>query len=371
MILLQTNVDFFVQPDPQQGIIFGLIFLGLIVIAVVGSKLTGNSSGSKAGSGNAGMIARAQFRRQARRSGLSRSEAALLDRMAQRHNTADRSRLLTSTRALDRLITRALATAEAESTSEYVREQTKHNLLEIRSTLGRMDASGSPVKTSRRLRPGTSLTIRTQDKAQYDSQVVASSDQLLGVDAPGPAPGEHYGWTKGTPLVVLFDGGGDGLYGFKTKVAGYRTRRGNAVLYVDHSDTISSAQKRKSPRKDFGNPAYFFPVVVVTEGRGRKRTKRAVVDSAKRQLGTIQDISAGGCGLRARTSMKPGTLIKISFELRQGSPVNVFGKVLSVEPGYRGSLLHVKFTKVSRVYMNEIMSYVYGYTGERSERAYG
>ncbi len=370
MILLQTNVDFFVPPDPRQGIIFGGIFLGLILVAVIGSKLSGPGTSGGSG-GNASFLLRLSFRRKARRAGLSRQQARLLDRMAQKHNAADRNRLLTSTRSLDRLLTRSLATAETESTSDYVREQMKHDLLQIRSRLGRMDGNGSPVKSSRKLRQGTEIIIRTSDKTQYDSRVVASTEQLLGIEAPGPGPNEHYGWSKGMPLVILFDVGGDGLYGFKTKVAGYRTRRGTPALYVDHSDTISSAQKRKSPRKDFGNPAYFFPVLVVTEGRGRNRKKRAVVDSAKRQLGTIQDISAGGCGLRARTSMKPGTLIKITFEVRQGTNVTVFGKLLSVEPGYRGSLLHVKFTKVSRVHMNEIMAYVYGYTGERQERAYG
>ncbi len=371
MILLQTNVDFFVAPDPRQGIIFGLIFLGLIVIAVVGSKISGAGSSGGSSTSSASFLERASFRRQARKAGLSRPQAKLLDRMAQKHPTADRMRLLTRMRSLDRLIVRAMATAEAESTSEYIREQTKFELLQIRSILGRMDGAGSPVKSSRKLRPGIPVTIRTSDKQQYESRVVASSDQLLGLEAPGPEPKEHYGWPKGAPLVILFDGGGDGLFGFKTKVAGYRTRRGASVMYVDHSDTISSAQKRKSPRKDFGNPAYFFPVLVVTEGRGRNRKKRAVVDSAKRQLGTIQDISAGGCGLRARTSLGTGTLIKISFEVRQGTPVNVFGKVLSAEPGYRGTLLHVKFTKVSRMHMNEIMAYVYGYTDERQERVYG
>ena len=98
-------------------------------------------------------------------------------------------------------------------------------------------------------------------------------------------------------------------------------------------------------------------------GAGRKKKRSAVVEQSKRHLGTVADISAGGCSINSLNPLPQGQLIKVEFEFEHGTRIAVFGKIKRfAKSKVRGGVMHVMFTKVSGRYLNRIYSYVYNYT---------
>lgn len=368
MIPLLTGVDFFTQPDPIDGVIFGSIFVGLIVIAVIGNKISaGGTAGRGSSTSSTRRFNRFSFRRAARKAGLERSQIRLLERVARRQSLANPNRMFTSPAYLDRVIHRALRTLQTSDESPSIVEQRKYALLNVRRTLDRLrPQKDAGIKHTNQLRAGEVLTIITEDKAQFSCRLQANAESMLSLEAPTTEGGETILWDKNMPLKVTFRTDDGTLYGFRSHVIGYRKQRAKYQLFIAHSDKVRSVQKRKSPRREFKRPAYFFPVRVVQTGSGRSARREAVVDNNRRDLATIEDISAGGCALRTRGALKPGSLVKISFEMEKGRPVVAYGKVRGVDAGYRGNLLHIMFTKVSRENMTPILSYIYGYTDQNS-----
>ncbi len=365
MIALQAAVDFFAEPDPIEMVLVGVVFVALIVLGIIGSKVNTKRIDRRSAATSSPRFSRLSFRRAARRAGLDRRQIGVLERVARQQSLADPARMFSSRHFLDRTIAKAVRMLDAEEIGEAEREERKYELLSVRRSLDQVQTGNvDRFERSGQLRSGTRLTLITEDKSQYECKLLANSDSFLAVEAPTTYGGETLVWDKSTPLKVTFRADDGTLYGFRSSVLGYRKQRAQHQLFIAHSDKIRSVQKRKSPRREFRRSAYFFPVRVVQSGSGRSAKRQAVVDANRRDLGNIEDISAGGCALRARTALKKGGLIKISFEIERGRPVTAFGKVRGTDRGYHGSLMHIMFTRVSRDQMNRILSYVYGYTDE-------
>jgi hypothetical protein len=138
-------------------------------------------------------------------------------------------------------------------------------------------------------------------------------------------------------------------------------------VLVHHAKTLKREQQRKYRRSPIHRPCFFFPVLIVDSGPGRRAGKKAVVQATRRYIGNLVDISAGGCSVNSVYPLKPGSLCKIEFELARRQRITVFGKVKSVrKTGFRGGVMHIMFTKLSSHYLNQIYLYVYEFTPPRS-----
>ncbi|MEE8440712.1 MAG: PilZ domain-containing protein, partial [Spirochaetia bacterium] len=136
---------------------------------------------------------------------------------------------------------------------------------------------------------------------------------------------------------------------------------GASIMFIEHATNIRQSQKRRSPRRECDRPCYYYPVTVITVGRGRKAKKQAFVDKNRRIFGRFEDLSAGGCAIRTQVPLTAGSILKIDFEAADGTSISVFGRVRGVERTHnRGRLMHIMFTRVSRKNLNQIQSYVYG-----------
>lgn len=132
-------------------------------------------------------------------------------------------------------------------------------------------------------------------------------------------------------------------------------------MFVEHATNIRQSQKRRSPRREYDRACYFYPVTVITVGRGKKAKKQAFVNKNRRIFGRIDDLSAGGCAIRTQGPLASGSILKVDFEAADGSPISVFGRVRGLERSRnRGRIMHIMFTRVSRKNLNRIESYVYG-----------
>jgi hypothetical protein len=135
---------------------------------------------------------------------------------------------------------------------------------------------------------------------------------------------------------------------------------------VHHAKTLRREQQRRYRRSPIHRPCFFYPVMVVESGRGRRGQRRAVVQTARRLVGNLADISAGGCSVNTLYPLKAGSLCKIEFELNRRQRLSVFGKVRTVrKSGLRGGMMHVMFTRLSTSFLNQIYLYVYDYTPPR------
>ncbi|MCK5201648.1 MAG: PilZ domain-containing protein, partial [Spirochaetales bacterium] len=171
-------------------------------------------------------------------------------------------------------------------------------------------------------------------------------------------------WKKWTKVQVFFWKHNGQGYSFSSKVSGYNNIRGVPSLFLQHSRSIQQAQQRKYRRKPLGRPAYFYPIRIITSGFGRNQKRKAVVDTSAGILGTIIEISAGGCSMRASYPLGAGELLKIEFEASDGEKIIVFGKnksIKRIKP--MGAVMHIMFTKVSQKNINSINSYIYDLEG--------
>ena len=68
-----------------------------------------------------------------------------------------------------------------------------------------------------------------------------------------------------------------------------------------------------------------------------------------RTLGTVVDLSAGGCAIQTLNPFDKGKLVMVEFDIDRKAPIRTFGKVMHVhrQKG-RGGVMHVMFTRVTR-----------------------
>jgi len=359
MILLQTQYDFFGNSNSPASYVGLAIFGGLVAVAIFVSLL-GNRRNRKPGTRASNR--HVSIKRQAKRAGLSPEQIRTLEHMIKSQKLHSPLKLLDGGQYLTSAIREELEVIEAEQVSDGVKEARKNTLFQIKATLDSGRANLNTLSSSRNIRIGQDVKIVFEHGGgSFETSVISNLENMLGVEVPestdGPIRPE-----KGVRAQITFIRDNNRVYRFVTRVRGLNTVRGRGTLFVDHVNDIMQVQKRKSPRKELGKPAYYYLVQIVENGSGRKLTRQAVVQKNQNYLGRIEDISTGGCLIRAQRPLKKGSLIRVDFQSETGKSISAFGKVCGVDSrAPYGGDMHVMFTRVSQNYMNEIMAYVYGF----------
>ena len=359
MNLLQTEYNFFASSNSPAAYVGLAIFGGLVAVAIFVSMI-GNRRSSKSGTGSAAR--HVSIKRQAKRAGLSPDQIRTLEHLIKSQKLKSPAKLLDGGQYLNSAIREELEIIEAEQVSESIKEARKNTLFQIKATLDSARANLNTMSSSRNIRIGQDVKIVFEHGGgSFETTVISNLANMLGVEVPenddGPIRPE-----KGVRTQITFIRDNNRVYRFITRVRGLNTVRGRGTLFVDHVNDIKQVQKRKSPRRELRKPAYYYLVQIVENGSGRKRTRQAVVQKNQNYLGRIEDISTGGCLIRAQRPLKKGSLIRVDFQSETGKSISVFGKVCGVDSqAPYGGDMHVMFTRVSQTYMNEIMAYVYGF----------
>jgi len=106
---------------------------------------------------------------------------------------------------------------------------------------------------------------------------------------------------------------------------------------------------------------------VVTLPEGKDVVRKAVIDDkAKGRLGSVIEISAGGCSIKSQNYLNRGDLLRVDIDIERRQTVSILGKIVNlrkVSPGT--ATMHVQFTKMSKKNMNSINAYIYG-IGEKT-----
>jgi c-di-GMP-binding flagellar brake protein YcgR len=349
------------------------VLIGLVVIIVISSLIrAARKGGGKAqAGGGASVSGRAsqsggkklsswQFRRFARNYGLDADQTEFLEHYARSYGVSDAGFLFQNTKALDKLLKKAYDEIEGSSDSEEIIEGRKRIVFGIRERMELVKSQGKVVRSTRELSDGQAIGLLSEDNENYPSRVVAVGPSGIIATVPTDALGTEMRFKKGSKAKVVFYAKNGQGYSFMTKVMGYEARRSGSVMQISHSDHVQMLPSRKHKRRELNSSCYFYYVSVETVREGRKERKKAVVDK-RRIMGTIIDISAGGCSIKTANPLSQGEYLKIEFDTNRGT-ANVLGKVVRVNKGGGiGGIMHVQFARSSLKTLNDIRSYVYGY----------
>jgi len=355
-ILLQQDIEWFAQPDPAQTRVSLIVFGALIVVGVVAAILN-----SRRGSGRG---ARAiGVGRQAKRYGLDSDQRRALRELVRSLNLQNPQRLLTNSAYLNHALRRRIEQLDASNLPDREREHQKSVLLSVARAVQNAMATVRVLPSTRHVPVGQSVHVRGPDESEHDTFVASNVHNGLGIEMPFARRGSSLSYKKGALLRISFVDDSDRMYGFETRVIGYNNTKGASIMFVAHATNVPQTQKRRSPRRVYDRACYFYPVTVLTTGRGRKRKTQAFVNKNRRIFGRLEDLSGRGCGIRTQVPLPRGEILKVDFEASDGTPISVYGMVRGVDRHRtRGRLMHIKFTRVSRKHLNQIQSFVYGLT---------
>jgi hypothetical protein len=366
-ILLQSDWQFIKQQDTT-AVFVGLgLIVGFIVILLIGGRVSarGRGSGSRAGA----RYTRRAFRRTAAAYGLSRTQTEILENLARVCRVGQPMLLFTNSGLLDDVlkkgiysVTRGAASDATRSTPED-RQKRLATYLSIKQSIERNTRRAGGIRSTTLIRNGQDVNIVFPDGSRIQTRVTANLRRMLACEIP-EGDGRRLRWRRGTRVRALFWRHGDSGYVFNTKILGYDTMGGHSVFLLQHSQTLRRSQRRAHRRRELNRNCFFYPILILESGRGRRARKRAVVQVNFRHVGRLQDVSAGGCSISSQIPLEPGKLLRVDFEIGRHHRLTAYGKVRRVtRDAGRRQTMHVMFTKVSSLALNEILSYVYGYSG--------
>ena len=361
MILLQERFRFITPTsDPGQNVIWFGVILGALALLILVGVLVGRARRGRTPE-EMRRYSRHVFRRTAKSLGLTPPQCDTLDRLVEAVKVRQPFLVFSSPALLDDVLRRGLYSIEADRTAtEEQREARKSVIFGIKLAIERNARRGTVLRSTLLVKPGQVLSIGTESGGKFQSRVVSNMRDFLTILAPAADGGR---WPRGTPVDIYFWREGDAGYTFRSKVLGYDTVKGTACVLVQHSKTLRKEQRRKAKRKELMRACFYYPVRVADAGGQR----RAVIEHNLRALGTVVDLSTGGCAIQTLSPFEPGRLVMVEFDIERKTPIRAFGKVRGVRrSGPRGGVMHVMYTRVTRQYLNRICEFVYDFSRPRT-----
>ncbi len=352
-VLSQTLVEI-----PKANPTNAVILVAVAVVAVLVLLLLGTRRGRTVKASSGGMFNRRRFRRLASDFGLNPVQAKTLENLVHKYPVPNPYALFGNGPSLDLILQKALAEVGQQTQSDAVKEGHKLTLYRIKQVI-EQNSQKKSIHGSAQVASGQEITLTGPSGTRYQSRVAAVLKDHLAVEVPVDDSGTQIRWKSWTPVqVFLVKPNGQG-FSFETRVGGYNQIRGLECLLLKHSTTIQQAIQRRFRRKSVEKPCYFYAVQIMTVGSGREQAKKAIPQT-KGALGTVLEVSAGGCSVKTSFPLAKGALIKIEFETDKNRQIAVYGKVKLVRKSQPlGGIMHIQFTQVSRQSLNHINSYVY------------
>lgn len=361
MIVLQAGFRFINPGEAAEvnWIWFVAVLGGFAVLILIGALINRNRRGRTPE--ELRRYSRHLFRRTGKSMGLTPVQVETLERLVEVTKVRQPFLVFSSPSLLDDVLRRGLYSIEANrAASDEEREARKSVIFGIKQAIERNARRGTVLRSTHLVKPGQVLAVGTEAGGRFQSRVVSNMKDFLTILAPA-ADGAR--WPRGTPVDIYFWREGDAGYTFRSKVLGYDTVKGFSCVLVQHSTTLRKEQRRKARRKQLMRACFYYPVRINDAGGER----RAVIEHTLRGLGTVVDLSTGGCAIQTLSPYEPGRLVMVEFDIERKTPIRAFGKVRGVRrQGARGGVMHVMYTRVTRQYLNRICEFVYDFTTPRT-----
>ena len=365
MIVLQSADQFLGGPGGTSSSIiisFAAVIAGVALLILIAAFINRRNRSQTAE--DAERFSSAAFRRAARSYGLPQAHTDMLENLVRACKVKQPNLIFTSAGLLDDTLKKGLYSLEnTRGITEEEREKRRAILFQIKQIIERNARRGASLRSTMLLKPGQILTITPENGSPFASRLVSNMKDFLTVSTPQGAAGADTRWMRGTALSVYLWRDNDAGYSFQSKVLGYDSVRGVSCVLIQHSRTLRREQRRRNRRREIMRACFYYPIRITEVAEGRTVQKKASVEKSMRALGTVMDLSAGGCAIETMSPFDPGKLIMLEFDMDKKAPVRAFGKVMSVrrQKG-RGGSMHVMFTKVTRQHLNRISEFVYDFS---------
>jgi c-di-GMP-binding flagellar brake protein YcgR len=363
MILLATMDYKLIGGGDGNTLLYFLIAIGVVIVLIVVGALV-NRRRRPLTAQEVQKYSSAAFRRAGRSVGLPAQHVQALEELVRVTKVKQPFLVFSSAGLLDDVLKKGLYSVEvARDLSPEDKEKRKAILFQVKQLIEQNARRGALMRSSVMLKPGQLLSVSPGGGGNFPSKVVSNMKDFLTISAPAGPAGAEMRWMRGTPLAVYFWRENDAGYTFPSKVLGYDNVKGLSCVLIQHSKTLRREQRRKARRREIMRACFYYPIRIVESGTGRKMERKASVEQNMRSLGTVVDLSAGGCAIQALSPFEKGKLVMLEFDIDRKAPIRAFGKVMSVyKRKSRGGIMHIKFTSVTRQHLNRICSFVYDFS---------
>jgi len=365
-LIAQSSMFFDDSYDPQNTIYFAAFVGGgillILLLNFISQKAGGGNYGNR-GSGSNTSFSRRKFRKEATEIGLKKEQIKLLESLIKNYHVRRPFDMLKNSRTLNNTLGKALRDMKHMEAPPTMVEKRKLDLYRVKQLIERREPEETMILTTKELQLGQQLTLERDRDKRYNSVVTANLKEFYCVKVPTNSYGEQIRWNRGTKVnVSIWTKKGEEVH-FISKVIGYNSVKKITSILLGHSKRLSRSNLRRFRRKKIQKPVNVFPIRVVERMEGRKIKKEAVIDRNKGRMGTLIDLSAGGCAMTTTKPLKKGDLCKLNFELVQGNPISTFGKVVDIRMQSRiRANMHIMFTRASTKNLNKINEFVYDFS---------
>lgn len=363
LLIPPLQVVYLEESDPRVsiGLLIGIVVLITIIVIVNIFKNGISGGGSGFASGGSRKFSRWALKRAAAQYGLGKEQNELLESIFRKGGINDPESALRSPQLIDRLFKRTYREIEKSSETEQMAEYHKALLFSIRSRVDASQLGGTIISSTHRLADNMAATLSDQKENSYPIRIISAKGDQLITECPKNAVGTIIRFSRGAKVKLSFYAKSSQGYRIETRVIGMlQTPRGPA-LQLSHTDKVSALPNRRFKRIQTHLSCFFSYVRIEERMVGRKKVRKSHVDD-RHSLGTILDISAGGCAIKSAAALANGSFLKIEFEDIQDRTLAVLGRVIRTNRTHSiGGIMHIQFVKVPRKSLNAIQAMVYEY----------
>ncbi len=360
LILLQSRIQFWPEQNVTSIIVGIALILIFVVVLLVGGIMAGKGKKSVASQRK---FNRNVFQRMASNVGLAKTQLESLEKLIKVCKVKQPFLIFSNAGLLDDILKKGIYSVNHnKELSEGDKEKRLNDYYKIKEKLERSSRRGVGITSTNLIRPGQSIVISLPDGTQLQTKIVTNLKRMLVCAIPDELAADSLTWKRGTNIKAHFWRNNDSGYVFASKILGYDSVQGRPTFLIQHSRTLKRNQQRKFRRRPLARSCFFYPIEIVSVGKGRNVRRRAYVQENFKHIGNFLDISAGGCSVNSQAPLERGKLLMIMFEIERGERLTAYGKVRRVTQS-KGlfSVMHIMFTKVTSRNLNNIYSYVYNY----------
>jgi hypothetical protein len=362
---LLQNVQYFKEDDPVAATIL-LVSIGAVIVISLAAGFIRNGIRTGGGKGRTAVTPRKfnpfTLRRIANTYGLDKDQTRLLEFVFRNDAVSDPERVMGNTTLLDKHFKRAYKAIEQNAETEEEAQQRLVSFFSLRNTIenAAKDTGSAPAS---HLAENTAAVLST-GKESYSVRILSSKGASVVVENPKNALGTPVRIPRGSKVTLSFFTKSSKGFAFDSKVIDTADTSHGPGLQLSHSGKPKALAQRRYRRKQVTAGCVFYFVFVETVKEGRKKVPKLMVDK-RRFVGTILDISIGGCSIKTSAPVQVGARLKIDMDYNDDSTLTVLGQVLRTNrTGAIGTIVHIKFIKVPRRAFNNINALVFGYDEE-------
>jgi hypothetical protein len=297
------------------------------------------------------------LRKISRSMGLNPAQTQMFSYVMENGGVDDVEQTIRSPALLDRYFRNAYYTIEQAKGSEDEIQQNLSLLFSTRNILEAVAGGGQDIDSSRAIREHTPAILALYSK-EYTVRTVSSKGAYLLVENPVDGDGDPIEANRNTPVTLSFFTNSSNGFSIRSTVYGSTKVPGEGrVLQIVHTNTIKRLSKRRFRRREIVIPVEFH-TVRLERAPGNKEPKM-IVDKQK-GMGSILDISVGGCSIQTSGAVSAGARVKINLMIEKRQAV-ALGEVLRTNRNRTATVLYTKFLKIPRRSLNMINALVFEY----------